>query len=343
MSIPAVRDNILETIKKREKKWILISLLVYATCVTTYVVWNNAHARQEIFRQIDERLTLGATALKFLLAPDFHDRAIGPESISLDEELKNRQTVTTYGLDSGFKWIYTLVEKDGKFFFSAPSVSEEEAKEQERWYYYPYDDLPQDFVRAFHENRTVFSTYTDQWGTFRSIAKPELSPEGRRYLACADYDISYVQALLRKNLYQSILTALAFFLFSLPFLLAFRHAYAAFNKKMGQINQELAAHKDNLEVLVTQRTAELQRAKENSEALVQDLAKALDEVKTLRGFLPICASCKKIRDDQGYWQDVEEYIEARSDAAFSHSICPDCVRKLYPEIADQVLKPKPPS
>ena len=319
----------METIKKREIKWVLISLLVYAACVTTYVIWNNSQTEKDIFRQIDERLTLAATALKFLLPPDFHDRAIDRDSISLEEELKNRQAVTTYGLESGFAWIYTLAEKDGKFYFTAPSVSEEEARERERWYFLPYDDIPEDFVRAFNENKTVFSTYTDQWGTFRSIAKPEFSPGGRKYLACADYNITYVQALLTQNLYKSTLTALAFFLFSVPFLLAFRHAYRSFNKKMEQSNLELQAHKDNLEEQVEKRTAELR--------------KAMEEVKTLRGFLPICASCKKIRDDEGYWQEVEEYVQARSEAAFSHSICPDCVRKLYPEIADQVLKPKPPS
>ncbi|MEW6265938.1 MAG: response regulator [Thermodesulfobacteriota bacterium] len=61
------------------------------------------------------------------------------------------------------------------------------------------------------------------------------------------------------------------------------------------------------------------------------LRAALDEVKTLRGFLPICTCCKKIRDDAGYWQQLEKYIQDRTEALFSHSICPECARKLYPE------------
>jgi PAS domain S-box-containing protein len=79
---------------------------------------------------------------------------------------------------------------------------------------------------------------------------------------------------------------------------------------------------------------QLEKEKEN---LIIDLQKALAEVKRLSGFLPICASCKKIRDDKGYWQQVEEYIRDRSEAQFSHSICPDCLKKMYPEIADKVL------
>jgi hypothetical protein len=65
--------------------------------------------------------------------------------------------------------------------------------------------------------------------------------------------------------------------------------------------------------------------------LVAELQKALSEVKQLSGFLPICASCKRIRDDRGYWNQIESYISSHSEAQFSHGICPECVRKLYPE------------
>jgi hypothetical protein len=66
------------------------------------------------------------------------------------------------------------------------------------------------------------------------------------------------------------------------------------------------------------------------EKLIQELQKALTEVKKLSGFLPICASCKKIRDDQGYWNQIEEYIRTHSEAEFSHGICPECSKRLYP-------------
>lgn len=67
------------------------------------------------------------------------------------------------------------------------------------------------------------------------------------------------------------------------------------------------------------------------EALLFELQAALEKVKLLSGFLPICASCKKIRDDSGYWQQIESYIRDHSEAEFSHGICPDCARKLYPD------------
>ncbi|HTG01602.1 MAG TPA: PAS domain S-box protein [Nitrospirota bacterium] len=74
-----------------------------------------------------------------------------------------------------------------------------------------------------------------------------------------------------------------------------------------------------------------QAAKER-DLLIQDLQHALGEVKALSGLLPICSSCKKIRDDHGYWNDLEQYISKHSEAEFSHSICPDCAQKLYPDL-----------
>ena len=68
---------------------------------------------------------------------------------------------------------------------------------------------------------------------------------------------------------------------------------------------------------------------------VQELQTALTEIKTLRGIIPICANCKKIRDDKGFWQQVESYVSARTDADFSHGICPDCAKKLYPDYYDE--------
>jgi len=64
---------------------------------------------------------------------------------------------------------------------------------------------------------------------------------------------------------------------------------------------------------------------------IASLQKALSEVRTLSGLLPICASCKKIRDDGGYWNQLEQYISLHSEAEFTHGICPDCRKEFFPE------------
>lgn len=77
------------------------------------------------------------------------------------------------------------------------------------------------------------------------------------------------------------------------------------------------------------------QAEKEREKLILDLQEALAKVKTLSGFLPICSSCKKIRDDQGYWTQLEAYIRDHSEAEFSHCICPACAQKLYGEFLDE--------
>ena len=73
--------------------------------------------------------------------------------------------------------------------------------------------------------------------------------------------------------------------------------------------------------------------------LADQLRKALKEVTTLEGLIPMCAGCKKIRDDGGYWEEVESYVSTRTDATFSHGLCPECIAKYYPEYAD-IMKRK---
>lgn len=64
---------------------------------------------------------------------------------------------------------------------------------------------------------------------------------------------------------------------------------------------------------------------------IGELQRALNEIKTLRGIVPICASCKKIRNDAGFWQQVDVYVRDHSEAEFSHGLCPECMKRLYPE------------
>lgn len=76
---------------------------------------------------------------------------------------------------------------------------------------------------------------------------------------------------------------------------------------------------------------ERKKAEEERERLVNQRREAVAQVKKLRGMLPICSSCKRIRDDKGYWTQIEAYIRDHSDAEFTHSFCPECVRRLYPK------------
>jgi hypothetical protein len=318
-----------EKIKLRYITCGIISLLFYICAVIAYTSWENHERMNSLQSEIDRRMIVVARGLKYMMADDFHDRALHGEAISFEEELGNRKALSDFALQTEFKWIYTLAEMDGRFYFSAPTVSEEESQERHSWYFYPYEDIPPEFVHAYNSGQTAFVNYTDRWGVFRSVAVPEESPGGIRYLACADYEISHLEILKKENLRQSVFTAFLFLLGSFPFVLVFWRFFGAATRRLRAMNLELTVHRNHLEERVEARTRELQLANDKLQDEKLKLEKALADVKTLSGMLPICASCKKIRDDKGYWNQIESYIRARSEAQFSHGICPECLEQLY--------------
>ena len=116
-----------------------------------------------------------------------------------------------------------------------------------------------------------------------------------------------------------------------------------------QAEEALQNYREHLEELVKERTTNLEikneqlmaeiaqrkEAESAREKLILELQNALLKIRMLSGLLPICSSCKKIRDDGGYWEQIEVYIRDHSEADFSHSICPECTEKLYPGLRDK--------
>lgn len=95
----------------------------------------------------------------------------------------------------------------------------------------------------------------------------------------------------------------------------------------------------NRELLArVQAMARIINAERERDQLIVKLQQALSEIKTLNALLPICANCKKIRDDKGYWEKIEVYITEHSNSEFTHGICPDCVKELYGEL-EEMKKP----
>jgi hypothetical protein len=110
--------------------------------------------------------------------------------------------------------------------------------------------------------------------------------------------------------------------------------FAFFGGYVSDIRRRLRAQNDEIRKAHEKIKIEIEerkRAQEEKDNVIVELKDALNKVKALGGLLPICSSCKKIRDDKGYWNQIESYIRSHSDAEFSHSICPECAEKLYPD------------
>jgi DNA-binding response OmpR family regulator len=100
-------------------------------------------------------------------------------------------------------------------------------------------------------------------------------------------------------------------------------------------NREFIARIHSMVRIKKAETA-LREKEVEQQRLIEQLQEALAEIKTLKGFIPICASCKKIRDDEGYWNQIEEYLTAHTDAVFTHGLCPQCVEKYTQDIEKYV-------
>lgn len=128
----------------------------------------------------------------------------------------------------------------------------------------------------------------------------------------------------RKNL---AILAVSALLAGAATLLAWSH-----RKKRWQTENELRLHQLHLEEMVIERTEKISLINKDLARKNEDLQQAMAEIKILSSFLPICSHCKKIRDDQGYWSQVEEYISSQTGTEFSHSICPGCAAIHFPDL-----------
>ena len=99
------------------------------------------------------------------------------------------------------------------------------------------------------------------------------------------------------------------------------------------IHRQKSSKKTNK--LLQAQNAEILSINYEKQKLIEDLQEALSNVKLLTGLLPICAQCKKIRDDKGYWSEVESYVSTHTDAQFSHSLCPDCIEEYMHELNEK--------
>jgi PAS domain-containing protein len=91
-------------------------------------------------------------------------------------------------------------------------------------------------------------------------------------------------------------------------------------------------------IMVIRNVDQRKMMEKEREILIHDLNEALANIKTLHGLIPTCASCKKIKNAKGNWEPMESYIQKHSEAQFSHGICPECTKKLYPDIYDDIMR-----
>jgi HAMP domain-containing protein len=228
-----------------------------------------------------------------------------------------------------------------------------------------YTDAPDLMHSGFTTPAVTDKPYRDEWGVFLSGFAPLRNGDGK-YLIGIDMRADEVDRKLHEIRFTGLLSLLASLLLALLFALYLsksltgrinpmirRCQQIAMGRFDGTITMRAFDEFDDLisafntmgEELARARAqadgaiAELEQARDNLETHVQertrDLKDALEKVQVLTGMLPICSSCKKIRDDKGYWQQVEQFVSMHTGAQFSHGLCPECANALYGDILNR--------
>ena len=282
------------------------------------------------------------------------------EQAAYQETLDKMRRVRRTNPDIAFLYVMRRAD-DGAVSFVVDS-DETEAQAQPGA---AYDDVVPEMREGFHLPVVDNNLYEDKWGTFLSGYAPLRNGAGR-YLVGIDMRADQVRHNLRElrltglaSLFASILLALLFALYlsrGLTRRIA-RVTAQCRDLALGRLNARIEGRTfdefDDLaesfnamgETLGGTRAdlekaiAELKATQQGLEARVEERTRLLQEtvqkMDVLRGLLPICCSCKKIRDDQGYWKQVEQFVGEHTGARFTHGICPECQLKLYGELAEE--------
>ncbi|EMS80039.1 histidine kinase,response regulator receiver domain,GAF domain-containing protein [Desulfotignum phosphitoxidans DSM 13687] len=196
--------------------------------------------KSETLSLIDNKLFVAALSIKNLLPKDFHDRAKNSEAIAAEEDWQNIKAISEFTNRAGCTFLYTLVQDDDAIYITASSATKEELDQNvEVRYFTHFKEADENFHRAFDSGKAYSFTHEDRWGTFRAMAVPELSPDGKVYLAVAELEISDINKILKSNVIETIIMAILVICGSLPIFYLLLNRFRQISEKQKKTEQQL--------------------------------------------------------------------------------------------------------
>lgn len=259
--------------KKRFFLYIFITITI-TFGLFCYVTYNLS--KSNFYDSVDKILKNSAYSINFLLKDDFHDRAIDAESITEKEDKININHLTNYAKFSEIEYLYTMVKKDGKIYFTSSSATDEDfEKELVTKYFDEYESATTELMNAFESDNIIFEESTDKWGTFRSVFIPMTSKDGNKYVLGADIDINYIQHSLHKILINYVIL----------FIVSMLIVYALYTRKTNLELEEMEniqVIQDELKEEIKLKTLELKNLNDNLEQKIKkEVKKNLEQEKIL--------------------------------------------------------------
>ena len=202
----------------KKSKLFFIAMMVYVTLVVIYGAYSYISSKKNLLKRLDEKLIFAASNIKHVLPRKFHDIAIDKNAISSETDIKNGKKLSQYIKNTNIIYVYTLIRKDNKTYFTSSSNTDTEIENNDITSYFEnYSEASENTIATFDKNTPTFDTATDRWGTFRSVLIPLYSPNGNLYVAGADIDISVIDKQLNNFFWNSFAISGVFIIFVLPF------------------------------------------------------------------------------------------------------------------------------
>ena len=225
-------------------KLIIYPLIIYLIGVTGYTAFRYKVELKERLQQIDHRLLIGANQIKFILPEDFPDRCKSKDSIERNEHKKNMERLNKFVNSGDYEYFYTIHLIDGEMCYTSTSYAEDDDPQaEENAYAYSLKESGEShydhILSIFETDEPKFFNNVDQWGHHRSCMIRQTAPDGTHFLAGADYEISYIEDELWREVPSSIFTALFFFLMATPFMLFINSYWVQTSGSLKELNSKL--------------------------------------------------------------------------------------------------------
>lgn len=180
---------------------LIATVVFFALSVALFSYYEYTQNRAKLYRQIDEKLLTAATGASMLLPETFYDRALTPSAVSSSEDKSNIDRLSRFAKTMKVMYVYTVIEKGGKIYFTASSATDKERSTGFNLtrYFDTYDDANDALRKALRTGRSEYAEYTDKWGTFRSVFVPRKTRTGTLYIAAADIRVDTINRLLHQE------------------------------------------------------------------------------------------------------------------------------------------------
>ena len=227
------------------KHGMLFALIIYVLWVVVYAYFDFKFEKERLLLSIDKRLENAALITPVLLPENFHHKDLAKGDLTPQQDLSNSQKLSLVTESGDIKYIYTLVLRDNKIFFTSSSATKDERGSGLGLtdFFDQYEDVDPRIFEVFSSRQPRFLEYTDQWGKFRSVYIPQYSADGSMFVAAADICINDIEAALNQRLQATILVSILFLFFAYPL-------YLLSTLKIKRFSQDLATQ-------VQQQTAKL--------------------------------------------------------------------------------------